>query len=82
MDSYQESYFGPAVGPLKIDEESIIVIANNETNQYGTTKLGDKKFLCKSLQVYTTAHKGLFYRVFTDYTKRYSSLYFIPLLVG
>ena len=82
MDYYQESYFGPAVGPLKINEDSIIVIANNETNQYGTTKLGKKKFICKSLSVYTTAHKGLFYRVSTD-SRRYStSLYFILLLVG
>ena len=56
MDSYQESYFGPGVGPLKINEDSIIVIANNETNQYGTTKLGKKNFyanLCQFIQLHT-----------------------------
>ena len=79
MSRYQESYFGPAVGPLKIDKDSIIVISNNDTHEYGTAKLGHETFLCKSLPVYTSSHKDLFFGVLSDPLDRYNKLLYRPL---
>ena len=67
---FQEAYFGPAIGPIVVEQDSVIVISDDILHQYGTVKLGEKEYLCGSLEVYKSGHDDLYFKVMKDRTER------------